>query len=152
MQSTDNHIERLVVDGGTLLILDAIAWRRLLFDPYVDNLSLGVRDSLYKNLAFTHYFDELVLSLQPLRSAQPSWIGLVLLRIVDRWQRVQLKRLTCPTCEWKGVTANPMGTDLYIGAADTWAALDQAAELPIKPCPHCGGTLPRHPIWIEPIG
>lgn len=84
-------------------------------------------------------------------SSKHFWLPITFLVMPDgRWQRVFLEHLTCGTCGWQGLTANPLLADLYATLPGYWDLQREAAKLPKLSCPRCGNELPRHPIWIDP--
>ncbi len=151
MQSHSPHIQHILVDGEQLLLPSRAAWRQLLVDPVIDGAPFAVPDLLRHNLLVTCLYDELVLALQQSGGRQAKWLPIVLLQYVDGWQRVHLERLTCNTCGWQGMTANPTIMDLYLGVPNRKVAEDRAWQHPVVPCPQCHSTLPRRPIWVQPL-
>jgi hypothetical protein len=153
MVKTNQHLHTVLVDGQELIIPDEAGWTQLRHKPDVSGIKLGVQEMLWRLREFVQQYPEFTLALyDPGVKNRKSFLPIVLLRMKeDKWQRVQIERLTCPVCRWKGETANPTIIDLYFGAQNEDLILKKSFSLPRVSCPRCGSRLPNHPIWTEPL-
>lgn len=154
MHSDDPRLQAARVDGQRLLIATDDALDALALDGAIDGVPLYTAEAAIRlfrrDLRLISSHAELSLAVFRPNPARARWLPCPLLRTERGWQRVFLEWLTCPTCGWRGATANPYMIDLYVGIPDRQAAYEAAARWPVRPCPRCGDALPRHPIWVEP--
>lgn len=155
-QMKSTHFEHCMelIDGGSVLIPHNAAWLKLTEDAEIDGLSLGgemVRRVLRGNVGFCMANPtRFTVALFKPGPNPKFWMHCVLFRHEDRWRRVHIERLQCGACGWRGMTATPLVPDLYLGVPNKAKAIEEAAGIPVVPCPSCGGALPpRHPIWVE---
>lgn len=141
------------IDGQELYIVDMGKFDLIIKNPTIDGISIDgdtVINWLVGTMKFIKKYDEFSLGIYK-RSTQMgfSWFFVVLYDFKTNLQRVHIERLTCKTCGWFGDTANPTDPSLYFGVSNRFEALNRAWEIPVVPCPKCGGKLPRNPIWTE---
>ena len=151
--SNDSNSElfgHLAVDGQNLVVPMDLAWRELVFNPTIDGKPLAVPKLVFEAVEFARTESDFQVALIPPGSVRKSWLFCLLERGADGWQRVHIEILECTQCGWRGVSANPFVTDLYIGVTDKDAALRKASSRERKRCPNCGSALPRDSIWTGP--
>lgn len=155
MNSDSPGIKHQNIDGQDLIFPDRETWQTLRSEPFIDGKLLGVSFLLWTALKDVQRYEELHLGLGLLSEKDPEWKFYTFLLIDSNFQRVHLECLTCEECGWKGLTANPMDICIYLGLGVTVKDYDlmrrAAQKYPKLPCPQCGATLPRYPIWIEPL-
>jgi hypothetical protein len=148
-----SNIKHIHIDGQEILFPDEKDWNELHLNPCIDDLPIAVLDSVWSVLKVVQKYPELHLGLG-LISLFSEWMPYVFLEIESNFQRVHLETLTCSFCNWRGKTANPMVIDPYFGDGidrDHFTLMKVAEKYPVLRCPRCNNSLPRHPIWVEPI-
>ncbi|MDO7846833.1 hypothetical protein Q5H92_10730 [Hymenobacter sp. M29] len=144
----------VVVDHGQLLLaLTPPEWQetfrsgRLLGRAISDTF----RRSSTEALAYAARYPELAVYVEDMGR---FFFVLVVVQQDGYAQRVFLERLTCATCSWSGMSANPLCIDQYIGlpAEVRTDLMRNALALPQTPCPQCNTALPRQSIWTEHQG
>jgi hypothetical protein len=140
-----------VLDNGQRLLHPrAVEWAELLHNSILRGrqLSPTFLRSVQRILPVVAQYTELRLTILDLDGRY--FFSQVLLQVPAYKQRVLLETLQCLVCEWSGLTAEPLGSDNYLGLPlDLQNKLrQQALTLPLLPFPGCGAKLPRHPIWV----
>ena len=161
MKLNDPRIKKEIINDQAVYIPTNEGWEELLQEPILEGVRIWDPESydlLERRLDFIKKYPKefcwgfyIPHSSQEFKPWIKSWASCALLHTIDGWQRVFLERLTCETCGWSGGTANPLISDLYHGVPDWIASMRQTNKYPVLPCPRCGGNLPRHPIWVEPV-
>lgn len=141
--------ERIVVDEQEMFIPNEDDWKAILDDGALDGLPIAapaiIRNVMLKD---AHPHPELKVALGRVRHV---WMPYLLLQYPGGWQRVHSVFITCPNCQWQGLTANIGLVDIYAGVDDWVACMERGqARFPVLPCPRCHGALPTGPIWIAP--
>jgi len=140
----------LTVDGQILLVPTGTGWNELRKEPDIDEMPIGSIDRLWKELEIVAQYDELLIGLDKMPFSYPRWWhGYVLLQTSSGIQRILFEWIRCENCQWQGWIGNPTDSTIYIGARNKMEAINKGWEHPIIPCIKCGGSLPRHPIWVE---
>jgi hypothetical protein len=151
MKSNKSSIGHIQIDGQEILLPTQEDWENILVEPIIDGRPVAIVYSIERVLRVANRCPDIYLGLGFL-SLFMEWMPYVFVKIEDHFQRVHLEKLTCETCHWTGMTANPMVIDSYFGDGinqDYFILMKYAMQYPILKCPQCGDCLPRHPIWIE---
>jgi hypothetical protein len=151
MRSTDPRLRVETVNEGMMVLPNPSAWEELRADPQIDGASILTPKLAWASVHFCNKHSAcFAVGLYQYGPSQKKWAHCVLYRVGEAWQRVHLERLSCADCGWKGMTATPLLSDLYLGVPDKEKVMQLAAKIPVVQCPVCGGLLPpRHPIWAE---
>lgn len=151
MSLNSSSFEYKNINGQKVLFPSQSEWMTLKISPLIDNIPIGVQDSVWSALEVVDKYLELYLGLAQI-SVFNSWMPYIFVKIDSYFQRGHLETLTCNLCNWKGNTINPMVIDPYLGDGinqDHFTLMKLAEKFPILSCPNCGAKLPRHPIWVE---
>ncbi len=141
--------EERVVDGEPLRVLDAAAVRQLAervpaqgapeadLDRWLRGTATRVATHPGFALAWHHV------------GAHRMRLWLVLWQSPERCVRIHWEDLICPHCQARCLAANPTIPELHWGAPDERLAREAAWQVPVVPCPRCGGRFDRRAIWAE---
>lgn len=153
MNSSHPELIEHLVDGQPTIIPTEVGWAKLVNDPVLDGVPLylqGMKKLFEKNLDFVaSHKEEFSLGLYRYGKIA-SWMAVPLLRMENKFQRVQIEKLNCKHCNWSGITANPCEGSLFYWADRNDAELE-AINIPRVCCPRCNEALPRPAIWVESI-
>jgi hypothetical protein len=144
-------MDAAVENGQPLLALMPSEWQetfrsgQLLGRPISDIF----RRSAMTALAYAVQYPELDVYVSDLDAR--FFFVQVLVHLHGYAQRVFLERVTCGTCSWSGMSAEPFSIDNYLGLHPEvrTSLMTRAMTLPQIPCPHCGAKLPRRSVWTE---
>ncbi len=153
MLSNDARFRTLIVDGQRLLCPDKSAWGELDKGVELDGrvvVTEGLKKWYVGERAFVRSQTDLTFALYK-TGPYSGWLGIVLVDLNGRLQRVHLEHLTCGSCGWMGTSGNPWVPSLYVGSPERDEAHQRAYGLELLGCPGCGGDLPRASVWTGPV-
>ncbi|MFC9776587.1 hypothetical protein [Paenibacillus chitinolyticus] len=154
MKINNIEIQELSLNNQILYVPEMNIWKELIeLNPEIDGERLikseDMKKLLLKNTNFFLNYSIFALAFYRPVSTNQRWLYINLIDMNARWQRFHLEYLTCPKCDWKGATANPVIADLYFGIENYWKEFNAGYDLPRVPCPKCKAELPRPAIWAQ---
>ena len=153
MDLDDLRIRREQLNGQEVLLPSVEAWRDILTNGHIDDLSLTMFDLEWAAGWLNAYgsFEQACLGVL---KRHGSWWLLPLLRLNGWYYRVHFENVVCEHCQQRcGPSATP-DTSAYAGTgyttAQAWGEFD---SLSLQCCPHCGGMLRRRQtVWLAATG
>lgn len=74
-----------------------------------------------------------------------------LLKINERFQRIDIRGINCQACKWSGFIGTPLASDIYFGISKELKAhelMRRARKHPKVVCPSCETDFNQFAIWV----
>lgn len=140
-------IRREFLHNQLVLLPNAPAWRDILRAGTLEGLPLSSPDHIDRWLDEFAHCEGAYLGLVSWRD---KWLSLPLLRLANRYYRVQFEHLTCEHCEYDcGPSARPDPVSYAFGGYTTSQTWAEFKHFPAPCCPLCGGAQrQRQTVWL----
>jgi|GEM_PF-2596505 len=150
-----NGISYKEINGQNLYFLNDDEWQKILEEQKLGNIALI--DFIVKRLIslelplFNKYPDLHLVGSINKSSDGDLFNHYVLIDFDGEYQRVDIRKVCCNNCLWKGVIGNPNVSDIYFGISTNkkpFELMREARRFETKKCPKCDTEFNQPAIWI----
>jgi uncharacterized protein (DUF2225 family) len=144
-------MKEVIKDGYPLLLLSDQEWIDVFASKTLEGKALSAFFLKKAELDYSVSSKYEEINLYIAKILDKFFVTRPLLLIDNYEQRVFLETITCGTCLWTGMAAEPLSIENYVEISKEIKKLllDKAMSFRVIPCPVCGTKLPRHCIWVE---
>lgn len=148
--NSQEHFVTIVVDGEELYCPDDVGWDTIRKEHAFRGWPLGAEELLWALIETCSVHPELRVAFGKAGKAFDVWLPYVIACVDSRPTRIQLQRVECPNCGWRGTGGTTAEPDLFLGfGRDFQAKYVEAQRVPACPCPRCRQPMPDHVVWCD---
>jgi len=146
-----NRFETIEVDGEEFVLLESQDYEKLSENCSLEGIPIAFPEDAKDLFIKVRDFKELFIGFHRGAPIRGGWWYCALYCHGDQYFRVDIQEQKCKHCSWKGLIANPLSYDLYLGSPDRLAAFEKAKLATNVGCPNCNKKLEASALWASVV-